>query len=416
MLDAGAIHPSQSPWCNVVVLVQKKDGSLCFCVDFHRLNTHTKKDSYPLPRIQEVLESMAGTVHFSMSRFWQVKVAPESQQNTAFTVGNLGFYKFTPVPFGPCNAPMTFQHLMQNTLEELNLTYCIIYLDDVIVFGHTEEERLEHLHIMFEHFREFNLNLKPSKCSFFMSEIVYLAHHISHKGIHPSRENVHVVEEFPMLETFTQVCTFCGLAGHYRHFIKGFAHISRPLYDVLGKEVSMDLVQLFPEAWEMIRILKEKIQSAPMLVFPDFDKPFFLETDPSKEGLGVVLSQKRMMGATILSLLEVAPLHQRSKIITALSLNFSLFSGASRSISRSTLLMHPLVRTDNNPLTYVLTTPNHDAMGHRWVGVLASFEFALDYQKVADNGVADALSQVPICHNHEMVWSLMEGAIVGAAD
>ena len=139
MLEAGAICPSQSPWCNVVVLVCKKDGSLCFCVDFCRLNVHTKKDSYPLSRIQEALKSKAGTGHFSTmdfkSGFWQVHMVPESQQYTAFTVGNLGFYEFTCMPFGLCNAPATFQHLMQNTLGELNLTYCVIYLDNTIVFG-----------------------------------------------------------------------------------------------------------------------------------------------------------------------------------------------------------------------------------------------------------------------------------------
>ena len=108
------------------------------------------------------------------------------------------------------------------------MTYCIIYLDDVIVFGHSEKEHLEHLCIMFEHFREFNLKLKPSKCPFFQLEIVYLAHHVSCEGIHPSRENVCAIEEFPMAETFTQVCAFCGLVGHYGHFIQGFAHITRP--------------------------------------------------------------------------------------------------------------------------------------------------------------------------------------------
>ena len=108
---------------------------------------------------------------------------------------------------------------MQNILGELNLTYCIIYLDDVIVLGCTEEEHLECLHIMFEHFHQFNMKLKLSKYSFFQSEIVCLAHHISNEGICPSRQNVCVVEKFPMLETFTQVCMFYGLAGHYHHFI-----------------------------------------------------------------------------------------------------------------------------------------------------------------------------------------------------
>ena len=161
-----------------------------FCVDFCRLNACTKKDSCLLPRIQEVLESMAGAAHFSTmdfkSGFWQVRMVPKSQQYTAFTVDNLGFYEFTCMPFGLCNVLATFQHLMQNTLGELNLTYCVIYLDDVIVFGHTEEEHLECLRVVFKHFREFNLKFKPSKCSFFQSEIVYLTHHMSWEGICPS--------------------------------------------------------------------------------------------------------------------------------------------------------------------------------------------------------------------------------------
>ena len=183
MLEAGAIHLGQSPWCNVVILVQKKDGTLHFCMDFRHLNAHMKKDSYPLPWIQEALESMAGSAHFlSMdfkSGFWQIKMALGSQQYTAFMVGNLGFYEFTRMLFSLGNAPVTFQHLMQNTLGELNLTHCVIYLDDVIVLGCTEEEHLEHLHMVFERFWEFNLKLKPSKCSFFQSEIMYLVHHIS---------------------------------------------------------------------------------------------------------------------------------------------------------------------------------------------------------------------------------------------
>ena len=137
-------------------------------MDFCHLNTRTKKDSYPLQHIQEVLESMASAAHFStMSGFWQVKMAPDLQWYMAFTVGNVGFYELMHMPFGLCNAPATFKHLMQNTLGELNLTYCIIYLNDMIVFGCTEEEHLEHLHVVFEWFYEFNLKLKPSKCSFF---------------------------------------------------------------------------------------------------------------------------------------------------------------------------------------------------------------------------------------------------------
>ena len=323
------------------------------------------------------------------SGFWQVKMV----LSTAFTMGNLGFYKFTRMPFGLCNAPATFQHLMQNTLEELNLMYCIIYPDDVTVFRRSEEEHLEHLCVVFEHFREFNLKLKPSKCSFFQSEIMYLVHHVFQEGIRPCRDNVHVIEEFAMPETFTQVRTFCGLVGHNRHFIKGFAHIVRPLYNVLGKEVKMGPVQLPPEAQEAVRTLKGKIQSAPVLVFPDFDKPFLLETDTSKEGLGVVLSQKQDDRCYHPITFGSCSLTPAEKNYHSLKLEFLALKWSVMEHFKEYLVYAPfVVKTDNKPLTYVLTTPNLDATRHRWVGVLASFEFTLEYQKRGENGAADALS------------------------
>ena len=146
MLESGTIRPSQSTWCNAMVLVWKKDSSLHFCINFSHLNSHTKKDSYPLPRIQEALESLVGTGHFSCldlkSGFWQIKMEETSKQYTAFTVGNLGFFKCNQMPFGLCNAPATFQRLMQNCMGELNLSYCLIYLDNLIVFFQMAEEHL----------------------------------------------------------------------------------------------------------------------------------------------------------------------------------------------------------------------------------------------------------------------------------
>ena len=154
MLDSGVICPSQSVWCNAVVLVQKKDGSLCFCTDFCHLNAHTKKDTYPLPRIQEALESLVSADNFSClnlkSGFWQIKMDELSKQYTAFTVGNLGFFKCDCMPFHMCNMPVTFQRLMQNCLGELNLTCCLIYLDDIIIFSQMAEEHLHCLCIIFD--------------------------------------------------------------------------------------------------------------------------------------------------------------------------------------------------------------------------------------------------------------------------
>ena len=180
MLESAAIRPSQSAWCNAVVLVRKKDGSLWFCIDFCCLNTHAKKDSYPLPRIHEALESLVGAGHFSCLDLklglWQIKMEEVSKQYTAFTVGNLGFFECDCMPFGLCNVPATFQRLMQNCLGKLNLIYCLIYLDDLIVFLQTAEEHLHRLCIVFDQLREYYLKLKVSKCSPFKEEKNYLAH------------------------------------------------------------------------------------------------------------------------------------------------------------------------------------------------------------------------------------------------
>ena len=199
MLDGGAIRPSQSPWCNAVVLVRKKDGSLRFCIDFRKLNDRTKKDSYPLPRLQESMDALVGARVFSSvdlkSGFWQVKMAENSRQYTAFTVGSLGVYEFLRMPFGLCNAPATFQRLMQNTLGELNLTYALIYLDDVVVFSKTEEDHLTRLRAVLERFQQHGLKLKPSKCQFFRTEITYLGHRVSRDGMTPGLENLKGIAE-----------------------------------------------------------------------------------------------------------------------------------------------------------------------------------------------------------------------------
>ena len=241
MLDAGVIRPSNSPWCNAVVLVRKKDGSLCFCIDFRKLNSLTVKDSYPLHRICETLESLSGAAHYSTFNmnfgFWQVPMDKESKQYTAFTLGSMGLYECESMPFGLCNARPTFQRLMLNCLGELNLTYCLIYLDDVIIFSRTEEKHLERMCVVFDCLDEHGLKLKPSKCDVFKTEINYLAHHVSKKGVLPSKKNLEAIAECPPPDTYTKVKSFVGLMGHYRHFIKGFANIATPLYDLTSGEI-----------------------------------------------------------------------------------------------------------------------------------------------------------------------------------
>ena len=262
-----------------------------------------KKDSYPLPRIQQVLESLVGAGHFSCldlkTGFWQIKMEEASKQYTAFTVGNFGFFECNCMPFGLCNAPATFQHLMQNCLGKLNLIYCLIYLDNLILFSQTLEEYLHQLCVVFDWLREYNLKLKPSKCNLFKEEIKYLAHQVSKQGVWPSNANLKAIAECVLPQTYMEIWAFLGLIGHYRQFIKGFAQIAQLLKKHLageGASRKSEWLSLSEDALESFQALKWACMSSPVLAFADYMKDFLLKTDTSKEGLGAVLSQKQADG------------------------------------------------------------------------------------------------------------------------
>ena len=177
--------------------------ALRFCIDLRKLNERTIKDNYSLPKIEHQLEHLLGAEWFTTldlkSGYWQVEMTEESKPLTAFTVGPLGFYECDKMPFGASNAPATFQRLMENCLGDLNLSWCVVYLDDIIVFGKSPDELLDRLKGVFEKLRQANLKLKPSKCTFFKQEISYLGHRVSKNGIATDPKKVEVVKigQFP---------------------------------------------------------------------------------------------------------------------------------------------------------------------------------------------------------------------------
>ena len=186
MENQGIIQPSKSPWASPVVLVQRKDNTLCFCVDYRKVNELTKKDAYPLPRVDDTLETLSGSKWFStldlLSGYWQVKVEECDRDKTAF-VTKEGLYEFKVMPFGLSNAPATFQRLMDLTLAGLQWSHCLDYLDDIIVMGHSFEEHLGNLNLVLEWLRDANLKVKPAKCALFQEQVCYLGRIISSKGI-----------------------------------------------------------------------------------------------------------------------------------------------------------------------------------------------------------------------------------------
>ena len=240
MLDIGAIRRSNSPWASPVVLVRKKDGSLRFCIDLRKLNAWTVKDAYSIPRIEDALDSLNGACIFTSldlkSGYWQVELDEESIPLTAFTVGPLGFYECVRMPFGLTNAPATFQRLMESCLGDLHLTWCIIYLDDIIIFSKNPDDHITRLEGVFEKLAEAGLKLKPSKCEFFKARLKYLGHVVSPQGIATDPKKIEAILKWPRPKTVTDVRSFTGFTNYYRKFIKGYAKIARPLHELTSGE------------------------------------------------------------------------------------------------------------------------------------------------------------------------------------
>ena len=245
---------------------------------------------------------MVGARFFSSmdlkSGFWQVRMSEKSRQYCP-TVGSLGMYEFLRMPYGLCNAPATFQRLMQNCLGELNLTYALVYLDDMIVYSNTEEDHLRQLQVVFKRFQEHGLKLKPSKCSFLRKQITFLGHEISADGMKPGTLNLKGIAEMAPPANYTEVWHFLGMTRFFQRFIKNYARIAKPLNDILEGEASKmksQAITLPPEVLEAFERLKMCCMTAPVLAFADFEKEFQLETDVSSEGLGTMLSQKQPDG------------------------------------------------------------------------------------------------------------------------
>ena len=265
------------------------------------------------------------------------------------------------------------------------------------------EEHLQRMRVVFDHLLEHSLKLKLSKCEVFKSEINYLAHHVSQKGVLPSKKNLESITQCPPPDTYTKVKSFVGLAGHYRCFIKGFAKIAAPLYNLTSsdnKDKKSEHVDLSPKAREAFDRLKAACLQAPILSFQDFNKPFLLEMDASGRGLGAVLSQKQADGQYHSIAYASRVMNETEQRYHSNKQEFLALKWAITEQFHEYLLPYGknrnefVVHTDNNPLTYIFSSANLDAAGQRWVAHLTSYNFSLEYQKGKDNAVADFLSQM----------------------
>lgn len=394
MLKKGVIEPSVSPWAAPVVLVAKKDGKKRFCVDYRALNAVTEKDAYPLPRIDDSLDSLSGMSWFStldlMSGYWQVEIEQADRPKTAFATRR-GLYQFKVMSFGLCNAPGTFERLMEAVLAGLQYEICLIYLDDVIVFGSTFEQLLERQARVFTCLLGAGLKLKPSKCTLCAREVRYLGHTISAAGIATDPEKVAVVMKWPTPKSVTAVRRFLGFCSYYRRYVGHFAEIAAPLHQLTTKNSVFSWTEKHQAAFQK---LCKALASAPVLAIPDFNCPFILDTDASGEAIGAVLSQnidgkervvayasrcldrtERQYCVTRRELLAVVHFVQHFKTYLY-GRNFK-------------------VRTDHSSLRWLMSFKEPEGQLARWLERLSEYDFVIEHRPGTRHANADGLSRLP---------------------
>ncbi|XP_040197588.1 uncharacterized protein LOC120930474 [Rana temporaria] len=404
MKEADVIQESQSPWAAPVVLVKKKDGTIRFCVDYRKLNDITHKDAYPLPRIEESLTALGSAAYFSTldltSGYWQVPMAVEDREKTAF-VTPMGLFEFKSMPFGLCNAPATFQRLMERCLGHLNFQSVLLYLDDVIVYSKSYQEHLTHLSDVFQVLIQHGLKVKPSKCHLLKPQVHYLGHVVSAEGVQPDPAKVQVVKNWPIPRTVKDIRSFLGFSGYYRRFIPHFAQISEPLTSLLRGTAKGNYNGKLPVEWAKeqevaFQALKHLLTEPPILAYPDYTQPFRLYTDASFEGLGAVLSQMQGKQERVIAYAsrnlrgaEKNDSNYSSFKLELLALVWAVTVKFKDYLSATSFTVY----TDNNPLAH-LNTAKLGALEQRWASRLANYDFSIKYRSGKSNINADVLSRM----------------------
>ncbi|OWZ06249.1 Gag-pol fusion protein [Phytophthora megakarya] len=366
MLHDGVVEESHGAWGFPVVLVKKKDGSVRFCIDYRMLNAVTKRDVYPLPRIDDTLDQLHGSRRFTSldlhSGYWQVPVAAKDRDKTGF-VTRRGLYRFVRMPFGLANAPGTFQRMMNAVLRGLTWQTCLVYLDDVIIFtkGDVAQHVVE-LATVLERLSQAGLSLKAKKCTFAATKLQYLGHELDAEGVRPMESLVRSVVEFPMSTDSAEVKRFVHMAGYYRRFVPDFASRASVMTKLLRKGVVWRWGQSQQTAFED---LKRALTDRPLLAYPDFRKPFRLITDASKTGLGATLTQDQGQGEQ--------PIAYASRVNSETVSKYSITDLECAAVIWAVKLFRPYLYgrrfeliTDHAALKYLMTSKDLTGRMHRW--------------------------------------------------
>ena len=291
-LSKGLIRPSFSPFASPILLVKKKDGSFCMCVDYRALNKITVKHRYPMPRIDDLLDALGGATVFSKidlkSGYHQIRVRDEDVHKTAFRT-RFGQYEYLVMPFGLTNAPATFMMLMNDILRPFMGQFVVDFIDDVLVYSKNLIDHEVYLHSIFQALREHGLLANSDKTFLFLAEIEYLGYIVSADGIRMDPKKVAVILAWPMPQNVSQLRSFLGLSSFYRKFIEYYSFIVAPMIDLLQEQV---LYIWTPVQQDSFDSLKQAVSTAPVLKIVDPEKPFDLETDASGVAIGAVLTQE----------------------------------------------------------------------------------------------------------------------------
>ena len=414
LLEKDVIRPSTSPYASPIVLVRKGDGSLRLCVDYRKLNQKTRKDAYPIPRIDESMDSLHGAQWFStldlLSGYHQVEMDENDRQKTSFTTP-FGLYEYVRMPFGLCNAPGTFQRLMQACLGDQFFSSVLCYLDDVLVYSNTFEDQLERLDRVFARLRQHGLKVKPSKCELFRPEVKYLGHKVSREGVQTDPAKLEAVRNWPTPTSVKELRSFLGFCSFYRRFVKGFSQIAGPLHNLVASLCdNMKAKKTTAFQWDSTHQaafdqLQQALCEPPVLGYADFTQPFEMEVDASLHGLGAVLYQRQEGKRRVIAYASrtLRGAEKNMDKYSSMKLELLGMKWAITDKFRDYLIGSKfVVFTDNNPLAH-LDNAKLGATEQRWVGALSVFDFDIKYKPGAANRAADGLSRRPQTTNNERV-------------
>ena len=394
MIERDFIEPSRSSWAAPIVYVRKKDGSWRLCVDFRKLNQVAKICVYPLPRIQDIFSTLEGSRYFSSldlaKGFWQIKLDEDSKEKTAFTT-IFGLFQFKRLPMGLATAPGAFQEAMATVLAGLNWVHAMVYLDDILIFAPTFEEHLKILRDVFERLEGAGLKVKLSKCEFARTELRYLGHVLNSKGIRPDEGKVAAVQSFPPPRNLKELETFLGKAGYYCRFIKNFSKIAYPLFKLKKKDAEWIFGEVELEAFET---LKKCLCEAPVLRFPDLDRPFTVQTDASGYGLGAVLTQHFEDGEHPIAYASRTIKDAETRYSTIEKEALGIFWGV-KHFEQYLHGTHFIVLTDHKPLESLMKKQWSNSRLQNYALKLQQFDLTITYREGAANANADTLSRYP---------------------